>query len=170
MVLEKTMDTLEAIMGRRSVRKFKDREISEDMIDRILTASIWAPSGMNNQPWRFAVIKDRILKSEIAGLSKNSDILRNAPVIIPVFMDTAVAYDSMKDSQTMGACIQNMLLAIHDIGLAGVWIGEIHNDEVRKLCQAPVEYDLVAIIALGYGDEVNKGQRIGLDQVVFTRQ
>lgn len=164
------MDTMEAIIERRSIRKFKNQEIPVDMIDEILTAGIWAPSGMNNQPWRFAVIRDRALKSEIANLSKNSDILRNAPVIIPVFMDTNVAYNNMKDSQTMGACIQNMLLEIHNLGLAGVWIGEVHNDGVRELCQAPKEYDLTAIIALGYGDEINKGQRIGLDKVVFTRK
>ncbi len=164
------MDTTEAIKGRRSIRKFKNQDIPDELIDKILTAGIWAPSGMNNQPWRFAVIRDRVLKKELSDLSKDSDILKNASVIIPVFLDNDVAYNNIKDYQTIGACIQNMLLEIYNLGLAGVWIGEIINDGIRKLCQAPKAYDLMAIIAIGYGDEINKGKRSPLDKVVFIRK
>ena len=73
----------------------------------------WASSANNNQPWRFAVIKEKELKSEIAKLTKQRDIdLENALVIIPVFMDHGVDFDFTKDLQTMSACSQNMLLTI----------------------------------------------------------
>jgi len=167
------MDFFEVALNRRSIRKFKDMEIPEEMIDQILTAGIWAPSGMNNQPWRFAVIRDKELKSEIAKLTKHKAILENAPVIIPVFIDYNVTYDSLKDAQAVGACIQNMLLAIHALGLAGAWIGEIlkNGDKVVELCGAPKKYELMAVTCIGYSTELHKeGKRKGLDEVVFFRK
>jgi len=148
-------------------------EIPEEIIDQILTAGIWAPSGMDNQPWRFAVIRDKELKSEIAKLTKHKAILENAPVIIPVFIDHNVTYDTLKDAQTMGACLQNMLLAIHALGLAGVWIGEIlkSGDKVVELCCVPKKYELMAVICVGYSDELHKeGKRKSLEEVVCLRK
>lgn len=167
------MEVLETIRTRRSIRKFQNQEVPDRLIEKVLTAGICAPSGMNNQPWRFAVIKDKKLKSEIAAQTKHKNILEQAPVIIPVFVDHNVTYDVIKDSQTMGACLQNMLLALHGLGLAGVWIGEILNnkEEVNRICRAPEKYELMAVIALGYGAEAGgEGKRAGLDEVVFLRK
>jgi len=73
----------------------------------------------------------------------------------------------------MGACLQNMLLAIHALGLVGVWIGEIlkNGDKVVELCCAPKKYELMAVICVGYSAELHKeGKRKGLDEVVFLRK
>lgn len=166
------MQVLKTIRTRRSIRKFKNQDVPDYLIDQILTAGIWAPYG-RNQIWRFAVIKDRRLKSDIAKLTVYSKIIENAPVIIPVFFDRLRTYHNTKDAQTMGACIQNMLLAIHCLGLAAVWIGEILKSKkaVQKLCGAPESFELSAVIALGYGKE--RGiieKRLGLDKVVFLRK
>ncbi|RKX78770.1 MAG: nitroreductase family protein [Spirochaetes bacterium] len=167
------MDVLEAIRTRRSIRKYTDRDVPDEFIEKILTAGIWAPSGKNNQPWRFAVVKDKKLKSEIAKQTIHTNILENAPVIIAVFLDHNVTYDVVKDANTMGACIQNMLLAAHALGLGAVWIAEIRNkmDEVRKLCGAPEEYELIAVVPIGFSREKEKkGRRTGLEKVVFLRK
>jgi len=166
------MQVLETIQTRRSIRKFKNQDVPDDLINQILTAGTWAPYG-RNQIWRFAVIKDLSLKSDIAKLTAYAKIIENAPVIIPVFFDRRKTYHNMKDAQTMGACIQNMLLAIHGLGLAAVWIGEIlkRKKAVQKLCDAPESFELSAVIALGYGKQ--KGiieKRLGLGQVVFLRK
>ena len=167
------VDVLEAIRTRRSIRKYKDQDVADDLIDQILTAGTWAPSGMDNQPWRFAVIRDKKLKSDIAKLAEQTKMLENAPVIIPVFFDHNAGYDNTKDIQTMGACLQNMLLAIHGLGLGGLWLGEIRKnmDKVRVLCGAPEKYELMAVIVLGYSaQKATKGKRKGLDDVVFLRK
>lgn len=167
------METLEAIRTRRSIRKFRTDDISDELIDQILTAGTWAPSGMDNQPWRFAVIRDRKLKSELANLTIHSRFIEIAPVLIPVFLDHGASYDTIKDAQSMGACMQNMLLAIHGLGLAGLWIGEIRKemDQVRILCGAPETYELMAVIVVGHGaQKPGKGSRKGLDKVVFLRK
>ena len=87
----------------------------------------WAPSGLNNQPWRFVIVRDSQLRSDLADCTKYGKIIRNAPVCIAVFMDQSKSYDRVKDLQAIGACIQNMLLSIHDLGLGAVWLGEILN-------------------------------------------
>lgn len=167
------MDVLKAIRTRRSIRRFRSDDVSDESIDKILEAGIWAPSGMDNQPWRFAVIRDRTLKSEIGQWSVRTKIFETAPVVIPVFLDHTVSYDVIKDVQAMGACLQNMLLAIHNLGLAGLWIGEIrkHREKVRVLCGAPEKYELMAIIVVGHGaGKLAEGKRKGLDKVVFLRK
>ena len=167
------MEVLEAIRTRRSIRKFKREDVADELIDQILTAGTWAPSGMDNQPWRFAVIRDKKLKSAIAQLAEQTKMVENAPVIIPVFFDHKAGYDLTKDMQTMGACLQNMLLAIHGLGLGGVWLGEIRKnmDKVRVLCGAPETYELMAVVILGYSaQKAAEGKRKGLDEVVFLRK
>ncbi len=87
------MEVFEAIRTRRSIRKFKKQDVPDEVIDKILTAGIWAPSGMDNQPWRFAVLRDKQIKSEIAKQTIHTDIIENASVIIPVFLDHNVTFD-----------------------------------------------------------------------------
>jgi nitroreductase len=61
-------------------------------------------------------------------------------------------YHEVKDHQAMGACLQNMLLAIHALGLGGVWLGEIlkNADQVRRVLELPENLDLMAVVALGH--------------------
>ena len=167
------MEVLEAIRTRRSIRKFKDEDVSDELIAQILTAGIWAPSGMDNQPWRFAVIRDKQMKSEIAKLTIHTDIIKTAPVVIPIFLDHNVTFDVVKDAQTMGACMQNMWLALHSLGLGATWVGQIlkNKEEVRKICSAPEKFELMAVFAIGYpAEDGGPGKRTGLDKVVFLRK
>ena len=113
---------LKTIKDRRSVRSYSSREVPDNVIDEILDAARWAPSGMNNQPWRFAVIQDRKIKEKLEILTKYGAIIKSAQAVIAVFLDTSASYDRIKDLQAIGACIENMLLAICDLGLGGVWL------------------------------------------------
>jgi len=167
------MDTLKLITTRRSIRKFTDKPVPDEVIDRIIESGIWAPSGMNNQPWKFAVIKDSGLKKEISGLTRYSKIVAGANVLIAVFLDNSLSYDRTKDCQAIGACLQNMLLYIHSIGLGAVWLGEIlkNKDRVRELTGGTKDLELMALIALGYPAE--KGGNVtrkGPEQTVIFKK
>ena len=116
---------IETIKTRRSIRRFKKEPVSEEALDQILESGAWAPSGKNNQPWKFAVIRDTALKKSMAALTHSQSIIQGAPVCVAVFLDHSRVYDRTKDVQAVGACIQNMLLTIHSLGLGGVWLGEI---------------------------------------------
>ena len=146
---------LDSIKARRSVRKFRSDQVPDDLIEKILEAGQWAPSGLNNQAWRFAVVTDRATIEKISGLTRYAKIVLAAQVLIPVFLDTAGSYHREKDIQSIGACLQNMLLEIHALGLGAVWLGEIikSNEPIKKILGLPEELELMAVIAMGYPDE-----------------
>ena len=162
------------IKERRSVRSFTRKKVDDETIDAILDAGRWAPSGLNNQPWRFAVVTDKGIKDELSTLTRYHAIITSAYAVIAVFLDTAAGYERTKDLQAVGACIENMLLAITDLGLGGVWLGEIlkSGDEVKRLTGAPDAYEFMAAIALGYPEGAPKRapKRKPLTELVFFRK
>ena len=143
---------LRAIHERRSIRHFLETPVSRDLLMTALEAASWAPSGLNNQPWRFVTVRDREKLGRLAKLTKYSHVIAKAAACIVVFIDKNAMYNEVKDHQSMGACHQNMLLAAHALGLGAVWLGEILKSakEVRELCGLPESLELMAVIALGH--------------------
>ncbi len=75
--------------------------------------------------------------------------------------------------RAMGACLQNMWLALHSLGLGATWIGQIlkNKEKVRETCGAPEKFELMAVFAIGYPAESGgEGERKGLEEVVFLRK
>ncbi|SMC17590.1 Nitroreductase [Desulfacinum hydrothermale DSM 13146] len=146
------MDVMQAIYERRSVRHFQDAPVERDRVMEALRAASWAPSGLNNQPWRFAFVWDGELKNTLAGLTRYATTLKAAAVLIPVFLDKESSYDYVKDCQAVGAALQNLLLACHAQGLGAVWIGEIlkNKEQVRQALGLPERLDLMAVVAVGH--------------------
>jgi len=163
------MDVLEAIYGRRSVRRYTEEPVTREEVLEILRAGSWAPSGLNNQPWRFAVVRDGEKRRALAGLTKYRQIVEGAPVSIAVFCDRHAMYHETKDHQSVGACLQNMLLAAHALGLGAVWLGEIlkSSNQVRELLEVPKEMELMAVVALGRPAEPHRqGDRKSLEELI----
>lgn len=167
------MELNEKIRERISVRKFKSTDIPDELAQDILETARWAPSGLNNQPWKFIIIKDPDIKELIAQQTHYSKIIRSAPRCIAVFYDKEVGYNYVKDVQACGAAIQNILLAIHNIGLGGVWLGEILNKKsnVERILEVPESFELMAVVALGYPDEPPKTRsRKPLSEITYTNK
>lgn len=143
---------LQAIYDRRSRREFTDQIVDVSVLNEIIKAGIWAPSGLNNQPWRFVVITDPAVIKELSTTTHYTHIVVGAPALIAVYLDTQSMYDEVKDHQAVGACIQNMLLATEDLGLGGVWLGQIlkNKNDVSDILGVGDEYDLMAVLALGH--------------------
>jgi len=146
------MDLLEGLHTRRSIRKYTDEPVTREQLHEIIKAGTMAPSGMNNQPWRFVTIQNKETLQKLAQLTKYSHVVGKAAACIAVFVDKTAMYHEVKDHQSMGACIQNLLLASHGMGLGGVWLGEILKSakEVRELCGLTDQYELMAVVSLGY--------------------
>lgn len=162
---------LGAIRSRRSVREFEDLDVSDELIETLLTAGTWAPSGLNNQPWRFVVVKDADLREALSKLTTYGKIILSAPACIAVFMDANASYDRTKDILAIGACNQNILLAAHSLGLGGVWLGEIlkSKDAVRDLLKAPESCELMAVLAVGYPIQKDRSsKRKSVKEVTFS--
>ncbi|HDZ76541.1 MAG TPA: nitroreductase family protein [Candidatus Omnitrophica bacterium] len=156
------MDILDTIITRRSIRAYNNQIPEDSQIENILDAGRWAPSGLNNQPWRFMVIKDKTRKDGLARFSEYGGIIESAPMVLLVFMDKNTSYNRDKDLMAIGASIQNMLLYAHSQGLAACWLGEILNKkvEVSKFLKLSSNLELAAVVAYGYCDEgVKEGKR-----------
>jgi len=166
-------DTMKLIKSRRSVRKFGPDVPDAGFIDHVLEAGAWAPSGLNNQPWSFAVVTDASTREKISELTHYSKVVNAAPVLVCVFLDGDKTYDRTKDCQAIGACIQNMLLYIHSEGMGAVWLGEIlkNKDKVEAVLGAPEGHELMAVVAIGRPSEdaVHEGKRRPISESVFYR-
>jgi nitroreductase len=164
---------LDVIRNRRSIRKFKSDPVEDATVDRVIEMGTWAPSGLNNQPWKFVVVRDADLREKLARQTKYGHIIRSAPLCIAVFLDEAESYNRVKDIQAVGACIQNMLLAIHHLDLGAVWLGEILNqrEAVEKVLGVPESCELMAVVALGRpGESRAGGSRRPMEEVILARK
>lgn len=141
-----------AIFCRRSIREFTGEPVARELLHKIVEAGIWAPSGLNNQPWRFVLIRDKTLALKLSTLTKYAHIVRDAPALIAVYLDPEAMYNAVKDHQAAGAAIQNMLLAAEELGLGAVWLGQIlqNSSKVNTLLQLGETYELMAVLAIGH--------------------
>jgi nitroreductase len=152
---------LESIYKRRSIRDYTEEPVSIEDLREIVKAGSWAPSGLNNQPWRFILITDRTTRFKLAEQTRYSHIVKAAPALIAVFLDLSAIYNEVKDHQAAGASIQNMLLAAEELGLGAVWLGEILNqkDQVNDILAVGAELDLMAVIAIGHPSHRNQSSK-----------
>ena len=164
-------ETRVTIRERRSVRRYTDSPVEKERIEEVLEAGRWAPSGLNNQPWRFLVLRagdERAVRLE--NLTKYAHIVRAAPVLIVVLLARDAMYNLVKDCQGAGACIQNMLLCAHDIGLGAVWLGEILNSAgpvLDALGLSQDDFELMAVICMGHPAQEGASARKPLAELLL---
>lgn len=143
---------LTAITQRRSIREFTDQPVAAATLREIVQAGVWAPSGLNNQPWRFVIVTDAAIRTRLSEQTHYGHIVLAAPALIAVLLDRETMYDELKDAQSAGACIQNMLLAAEGLGLGAVWLGQIlkNKENVSRILGLSRNLELMAIIAIGH--------------------
>jgi nitroreductase len=174
------MNTLDAIAARRSIRKFKETPIPDDMLRAILTAATQAPSAKNRQPWRFVVVRGKkraemvhVMREGMAKAKARGDdlgsaegsarIMEQAPATVFIFNPEGMRpwlahsidqmFMDLTNLQSIGAAIQNMLLAAQDLGLGSLWIGDVLY-AYEELCNWLGEQGaLIAAVSFGYADE-----------------
>ncbi|MHA1293784.1 MAG: nitroreductase family protein [Promethearchaeota archaeon] len=159
---EKTNAYLDFIKSRKSVRKFIFQKIQDNIIREIIECGRWAPSGLNNQPWKVCVVSHPTIKRMLAELTKYGGIIESAFVNLIVFYDIDRGYDRTKDIQACGAFMENLLLGVHAFpNIGAVWIGEILNQKakVNEIFKLRVEkFELMGVIAIGIIDEIQENK------------
>jgi len=162
---------LAALRERRSVRKYTAEPVTREELLAILEAGRWAPSGLNNQPWRFLALSPGDPRVDgLAGCTRYEAVVRAAKALVAVFLDRRVMYSEVKDHQGAGACLQNMLLAAHAQGLGGVWLGEIVNQSSRVLEVLgldPADYAFMALLAFGRPAHPGASSRKPLEELLL---
>lgn len=155
----------DVIKSRRSIRKFNEREVKKEIIDKIIWAGSLAPSAHNRQPWEVVVLKEKkkdIIKimrdyssknSDDISIIKTADTIQRADTLLLIYCNNFEQYEY--NLLSMGAMIQNMILAATSLKVASVWIANIcpMREEIDKCLSIDSKSKcLVSAIALGYSD------------------
>lgn len=160
------MDVLEAIRGRRSIRRYQAEGIPEEKLNQVLDAGRWAPSAGNRQPWRFVVVREGVLRRRLAGFAPFGRFMAQAPVTIAVVIDPQGSNHPVEDG---AAATQNMLLAAHAVGLGACWVGSYgsaYEAEAKELLGVPADRRLLSLVSLGYAAESPQKDRMELSALV----
>lgn len=177
------MELKDAIIHRRSVRRYNGTPISDADMQDILDTAIWAPSGVNLQPWYFVVCRSEASLAKLStametGHAKmetylNSRFAKNPEVvhetmnfirtlggadtcILAFLKDTSYA-DELSVIQSVAAAMQNMALLAHEKGIGTCWItAPTHAEEAIKAAFAPDKGRLLSAMTFGYSDTTPK--------------
>ncbi len=149
---------MKEIFDRRSIRRYLDKPVADEDIQKLLRAAMYAPSAGNEKPWHFIVIKDRRTLEEITSIHPHTQMLREAPMAILVCADmTDIKYDGMFWIQDIAACTQNILLQATELGLGTCWCGVYPSERLvepmAKLAKLPQHIVPAAIVAVGHPGE-----------------
>jgi len=139
---------LELLRARRSVRRFQDKSIPKDELEKMIDAVRFAPTARNVQPWEFIVVTDKGKLKELAKLGENAYFLAQAAACIAVFCADTRYY--LEDGC---AATCNILLAATALGIGSCWIAgdkKPYCPQVITLLDAPSGMKLISLIALGY--------------------
>ena len=151
---------METIFNRKSIRKYKDIKVSEELVEELLKAAMAAPSAGNEQPWEFIVLRDKNIMKKITEMHPYSKMLLNTDVAIVVCGDEEKEVFKGYWVQDCSAATENILLAAEDKGLGAVWLGfyplEDRIKGVKELLGLPSSVIPLSIIPIGYPDEDKK--------------
>jgi nitroreductase len=155
-----SMDLFEAIVERRSVRKFTEEPVAWGDVVRIIEAGMNAPSSGNLQNWRLLIVTEAAKRKAIAEASAQQYWMEKAPVFIVICSDMdkmrkfyGIRGERLYAIQNCAAAAQNMLLAAHSLGLGACWIGAFDENAVQRVIENPDGARIEAIIPVGHPDE-----------------
>lgn len=144
---------LEAIKKRRSIRKFKKKEVEEEKLEEILKAAMYSPSAAHRRPWEFVVVKDQELKNKLAKATPWCGFVKDAPIVLIVasqevpfwIEDCSIAAEAIyleAENQGLGTCFAQILDP------------KTHNEEyIKQLIKAPKDVHILCLMPIGYPDE-----------------
>lgn len=151
------MGAVQAIMTRRSVRRYTAEPLAEADLERILRCGMQAPSACNEQPWRFIVLRDKALLTKAGEINPYATFAKEAPAAVLVCGDMELDKCQGYWVQDCSNCAMCMLLAAHAMGLGAVWTGIYPLAErvegFRALCGLPAQVTPLALLVIGHPAE-----------------
>ena len=176
---EKTNETVETIMARRSIRKYKDVTVSRDTLNKILECGINAPNGQNKQSWEVRVVDSPELMAQMSqamadghpGMEFAKECFRGAPVM--VFIARDLSYDF--SAYDCGLMAENIMLSAWSMGVGSICLGSpVRFLTDNDVCKPYVEklgfsegYELCLCVGLGYADETPDAKPRDMGKVKF---
>lgn len=167
---------LDFIYNRRSIRKYTNKPVTNEVIEEMLNAAMAAPSTCAKDPWRFIVVQEKTTLSKICEGLPNGKMLENAALGIVVCGDIDKAHGNLPSYmlQDCSAAIENLLIAAHHMGLGAVWLGvhprEERIEHIKSLFNLPENIIPISCISIGYPDEKKEARtRYNVDYVHYEK-
>jgi len=176
------MDLIEAIKGRRSIRKYTDEPVSDEELTFIFEAVRWAPSWANTQCWGFIVVRDPASREQLGDTLTAKNPARKAftqaPVVIAACAQKGKSGYYDKNPATdrgeswfmfdLALATHNLMLTAHSIGLGTVHVGLFDFKRAEEILDLPPEYTMVELIPLGHPAQEGKSPpRKEVNEFVF---
>lgn len=167
------METIKAIMTRRSIRAFKDTPVSDEQIKTLLEAAMNAPSAGDGRPWHFVVTADRAKLDALAdAVDEGNDMFKQAQAAVLICLDESLEGFEGFGPQDCSCAAQNLQLAAHDMGLGTVWIAIINVPPrvagCRKVLGVPQKFIPFALFPLGVpGEQLEAETRYDESRIHF---
>lgn len=152
------MELKEALLKRRSIRKFTEEPVSEEMIEELLHAAMSGPSACNKKPWDFYVVSNKEVLKELQSASKFTKMTAPLAMIVCGNLSKALPLGMAEYwIQDCSAATENILLRVTDLGLGAVWCG-IHPQKravqkVREILGMKDKMVPLNIILIGHPAE-----------------
>jgi nitroreductase len=181
------LDFKDVVNSRRSIRTYIDKDISDELIYKILEYGHSAPSAGNIQPWEFIIVKSEEIKNKIVDTTfignnengiKKQDWMLSAPVFIVICGNKKKSYDryGKKALETLiyldvSACIENMILGAVDLGLASCYVSGFREKDLSRVLNLPETHEVIGILPIGYSSEVCFSRpKIDLNEIIHHEQ
>ena len=142
---------VDVVLSRRSIRRYEQKEIPKDVLDKILDAGRQAPSAANRQPWHFIVVTDPEIKKELSKGMFNRFIKDTPVTIVGCAHKDLIAGKWSIISTTIA--LHNMVVAAWAMGIGSCWVGDFNEEKIKKLLNIPESWNIVALISFGYPAE-----------------
>jgi nitroreductase len=163
------METYDAIVSQRAVRRFEDRPIPGEVLERILDAGRRAPSSMNEQRWAFVVVTERERLRDLARIGDYAGHIAGAGAAVAL-VTPEVEEDWRRESIQfdLGQCAQNLMLAAWEMGIGSVHAAVYDEDLVRGLLGHPKGWRCDYVLSFGYPVRTpsEPGERKPLEELV----
>jgi nitroreductase len=161
------MELIEAVVTRRSIRRFSEKPVEEAKIESLLEAVRMSPSWANMQCWRFVVVRDRKTREAISELTYVESFfapkgykanpakkgIAEAPVVIVACADSSqsgVLWDQHYYMTDVGIASQTLMLTAHSLGLGTVFVGVFDDEKLHSLLGIPPDIRIVGIFPVGH--------------------
>jgi nitroreductase len=158
------MNIVDLIRNRRSIRAYTRQLAARETIEEIVDCARLAPTAMNEQPWDFVVITDKVALASIPPMLGHAEFIANAAFAVLV-----LAKDTMYGLEDCCAAAENLLLAAEAHGIGSCWVAgskQAYGPKVAAAFGAPADRQLVAIVSFGYPGECPQVEKKPLSEVL----
>ncbi|MDF2802596.1 MAG: putative dehydrogenase/NAD(P)H nitroreductase [Anaerocolumna sp.] len=160
---------LNAIYSRRSIRRYKEKEVEKEKIIKLLHAGMAAPSACNLQVWEFIVVSEKNVLDKLKSVISQGDY--NAPLAMVICANTVnVPWTGDGWVVDCSAAVENMLIAATALELGSVWLGSHNEEEVRNLLHIPEHIHVMNIVYFGYPDEEKTPNTKYTEEAVYWQE